>query len=346
MKIVSLDPRTDARWARLVERHGGSLFNSPDWLAAVAATYDFSPEAYVALDAAGEPTGGLAFCRVRDALGERIVSFPFSDYADPLVDDPETWNTLVERLREACCPIALRCLHNPLPVRDDRFALVKDPRWHRVDLRPGAEALWSGLDESARRAIRKAQRNGVTVRFADDEATLQTFFRMHVEIRKYKYRMLAQPYAFFENIWRRFIAVGRGTIAAAMHDGQIVGAVFFVEHGDTFYYKFNASSRAHLELRVNDLTLWESIQHAQRGGKAFMDLGLSDADQEGLIRYKRKYAREEKTISFLCHVPEGAAEPNRQLGALFGQLTDLLTDASVPDPISERAGALLYRFFV
>lgn len=346
VQIVGLDPRDDPRWQRLLERRGSSLFSSPAWISAVAESYEFAPEAFVALDDRGEPTAGLAFCRIRDALGERIVSFPFSDYCDPLVEDRPTWDQLVQRLSEAGCPITLRCLQNPLPPTDGRFSLVKAPRWHRIDLRPGTEALWGGLDEGARRAIRKAQKNGVTIRFTDDEATLRTFFRMHLEVRKYKYRLLAQPYGFFENIWRRFIVPGHGTIAAALHDGQMVGAIFFVEFGDTLYYKFNASSRTHLELRVNDLMLWASIQYAQGRGKAFMDLGLSDADQEGLIRYKRKYAREERTISFLRYLPAGAPEPNGQFGAVLGQLTALLTEETVPDPISAQAGALLYRYFV
>lgn len=346
VRIVGLDPRSDPRWERLVVRRGGTLFNSPAWLGTVADTYGFTPEAYLALDAAGEPTAGLAFCRVDDALGRRIVSFPFSDYSDPLVEDRATWDGLVERLSKAGVPITLRCLRNPLPPSDERFGLTKAARWHRIDLRPGPDALWDGLDESARRAIRKARKNGVAIRFADDEATLRTFFRMHLEVRKYKYRLLAQPYAFFERIWERFIVPGRGTIAAAMHDGEMVGAIFFVEFGDTLYYKFNASSRAHLELRMNDLMLWESIRHARERGAAYMDLGLSDADQDGLIRYKRKYAGEEDTISFLRHVPAEAPEPNRQFGAVLGQLTELLVDPGVPDPITERAGALLYRFFV
>jgi CelD/BcsL family acetyltransferase involved in cellulose biosynthesis len=346
VSVVSLDPRTDARWAELVERRGGSLFNAPAWIRAVAETYDFEPEAQVLLDERGAPTAGLAFCRIRDPLGERIVSFPFSDYCDPLVGERDEWNALVQPLLEAGCPIALRCLHNAVPLADERFPQVRDARWHRMDLRPDLETLWSGLDESARRAIRKAQKNGVTVRFGQDEATLRAFFELHRGVRKYKYRLLAQPYAFFQGIWRHFIAAGRGAVAVALHEDRIVGGILLVEHADTLYYKFNASSPEALDLRVNDITLWESIRYAKESGKDFLDFGLSDSDQEGLLRYKRKYASVEKTISFLRHSPPGLDPANGQLRGVLGQLTALLTEESVPDEITERAGDILYRFFV
>ena len=34
-----------------------------------------------------------------------------------------------------------------------------------------------------------------------------------------------------------------------------------------------------------------------------------------------------------------------EVGQLLGTVTDLLTDPSVPDAVTERAGAALYRFF-
>ena len=67
---------------------------------------------------------------------------------------------------------------------------------------------------------------------------------------------------------------------------------------------------------------------------------------DDLVRYKRKFATEEKTISFLRHDPnDGPTYQEQQLSQLFPQLTDLFTDESVPDTITEKAGKILYRFF-
>lgn len=115
---------------------------------------------------------------------------------------------------------------------------------------------------------------------------------------------------------------------------------------DGLYYKFNASAPVHLSLRPNDLLIWEAIKYGQTQGYTHLDFGLSDWDQAGLVRYKRKFASEEKTISFLQYAPNG--EPTYQekhFCNLLPQLTDLFTHESVPDTITEKAGEVLYRFF-
>ena len=38
------------------------------------------------------------------------------------------------------------------------------------------------------------ERDGVVVRAAECEEDLHAFFELHLKLRKYKYRMLAQPY--------------------------------------------------------------------------------------------------------------------------------------------------------
>jgi hypothetical protein len=132
----------------------------------------------------------------------------------------------------------------------------------------------------------------------------------------------------------------------AVHNNEVIGGVLFLEWQGTLYYKFNASNPDSIALRPNDLVVWEGIRYGQRRGLHFLDFGLSDWDQEGLLQYKRKFATKEKTISLLRYVPEGSpSAKEKQLRQLLPQLTDLFVDESVPDSITERAGASLYQFF-
>ena len=56
---------------------------------------------------------------------------------------------------------------------------------------------------------------------------------------------------------------------------------------------------------------------------------------------------EEKTISFLRNKSSGdSTYQEQQISNLLPQLTDLLTDPSVPDIITEKAGEILYRLFI
>jgi CelD/BcsL family acetyltransferase involved in cellulose biosynthesis len=344
--VVLVDPRKDPLWCRLANRMPSSVFHSPSWIQVLTDTYGWEASAYVIVDDCGEPCGGIPFCRITDILGERIVALPFSDFCDPLVNDVLRWRLLIDQLLPEHRPIAVRCLHNDLPLGDEGFSLVKQAKWHGLDLQPEMEAIWAAMHDSTHRAIRKAQREALVVRPAESEEELRAFFEMHLRVRKYKYGLLAQPYAFFQNIWRHFVQTQQGFLLLALCEDKIVAGDLFLEWKDTLYYKFNASLSDDLSHRPNDLLIWEGIQRGKNKGLKHLDFGLSDIDQEGLIRYKRKFGTEEKTISFLRHEPNGGPTlAEKQMRDLLGKLTNRFTDRTVPDTVTERAGEDLYRLF-
>ena len=236
----------------------------------------------------------------------------------------------------------LRCLHNELPLNDTRFSTVRQAMWHGVDLTRSEKDLWLGFSGSARRSVRKAERNGVVVRERKDLEAVRMFYRMHVKLRKSKYHMLAQPFAFFENLHQLFGE--QLTVLLAEAKGVPVAGIFFLQWADTLYYKFNASVDS--TLYSNDLLLWEGIRLGRRSGLARLDLGLSDLGQPGLIRYKRKYATEERKISMLRWQPPGYADARgEQIGHVFNRITQLLVDPGVPDEVTGATGDEIYRYF-
>jgi CelD/BcsL family acetyltransferase involved in cellulose biosynthesis len=346
MKLLEIDPRSHPLWQELVQREPSSSFHSPAWLGVLADTYGFEIGASVLLDSAERPVAGLPFCRIADISGERLVALPFSDYCDPLAAEDCHWRTLAAHLVDQGYQVSLRCVHNALPLADERFTLVKEALWHGAALPPSDGELWERLEPSARRAIQKARREGVRVEAAKGREDLAAFFALHLLVRKYKYRLLAQPLRFFEAIWQRFIEPGRGALLLARREGRIIGGVLYLIWKDTLYYKFNASSPEALASRPNDLLLWEGMRYGLERGCAKIDFGLSDLDQPGLLQYKRKYASEEKRISFLRHYPAGGpTQQERQARQLLTQLATLLTADNVADSLTDRAGELLYQYF-
>lgn len=346
MHVYDVNPLEDERWAALVESQPSSVFHSPAWLRVLQETYDFELLALLLTGEQGQPTAGIIYCKLDDMMDPRIVSLPFSDFCDPLAPDRASWDALISPLLAQQCRLALRCLHNTLPLGDERLALANQAKWHCVDLRRDAQTVWDSLHGSARRAIRKAREKGVRVHIAGSKEELRAFFLLHLGVRKYKYNLLAQPYPFFERIWDHFLEKGHGALMLATYESEIIGGILFLEWQNKLYYKFNASNPAHIALRPNDLTLWEGIKYGISKDRDYLDFGLSDWDQEGLLRYKRKYATEERTISFLAHVPAGSpSESERQMRRLLPRITDLFVQEAVPDTVSEEAGNLLYRYF-
>jgi len=343
MSATVIDMRRDDLWGSVADHRFGSLFSSPPWIEAVARAYGFEMSASVQLKS-GVVAAGVPFVHVRDIRGERIVCLPFSDYCDPLVEDGEAWRDLVDPIFAYDLPIALRCLRNSVPVEDARFQAHLRGLWHGVDLIRSEDDLWSTLDGSARQNVRKAQRNGVTVREGRTLLDVRTFHEMHCRLRKSKHRLLAQPLGFFETLYEVFSPSDGLTVLLAECSGKVVAGILFLEWGDTLYYKFNASvDQRHCP---NDLLAWEGIRMGRRRGLARLDFGLSDIEQPGLVRYKRKFATEEKGIQFLRWRPQGYSDPRAEEATqMLGRVTSLLTDPAVPDDIARAAGNELYRYF-
>jgi CelD/BcsL family acetyltransferase involved in cellulose biosynthesis len=338
-----IDARTAISAAGLAEHRFASLFSSPLWIEAIAQSYGFAISAATTGDN-GVAEGALLFAHIADARGERIVCLPFSDYCDPLLENAAAWAEVIEPVLAFGVPVTLRVLRNDLPARDERFTTTGTALWHAVDLERAESELWAGLSGSARQNVRKARRNGVVLRAGRSLEDVRTFHRMHCDVRKSKYRLLAQPLAFFDNLHALFAPEDRLTVLLAEVGGAAIAGIFLLEWGDTLYYKFNAS--VDQRLRPNDLLAWEGIRLGQERGLARFDFGLSDPEQTGLVRYKQKFATEERVISLLRWQPAAHVDPRaEEVGRAFGRMTHLLTDPSVPDAITRAAGDELYRYF-
>jgi CelD/BcsL family acetyltransferase involved in cellulose biosynthesis len=341
----TVDPRTDPRWAALMTSARGSLFGSPPWIAAVADTYGFAVTADV-LVRDGTPVAGIAWTELDDLRGQRIVSLPFGDRLDPVLEDDDEWEQLVAPLLARGWPIQVRVLDARPPLRDTRFQLVNELAWHVTDLDLPEPELLAGLHRQVRQNLRAARRRGVTVRLSTDLEDVRTFHDLHRATRKRKYRLLAQPLAFFERIWEQFEPLDQLAVGLATHDGSVIAGALYLVWNDVMYYKFGASLAQHLVVRPNELLAWESMRLGKELGCRTYDWGVTDLDQPGLLAYKRKYATDERRVLALHHTPAGHdASGATEAGHVLSQLTDLLTRRDVPDEVTTQAGELLYRYF-
>jgi CelD/BcsL family acetyltransferase involved in cellulose biosynthesis len=343
-RVVAADPRVDPRWMTLARRPQGSLFTSPPWISAVCRTYQLAPQARVAIGPDGEPVGGLAWVPLADIRGDRLSSLPFSDRADPVLMTPSLWSALADEPLAGPRPFTLRCLSSNAPTTDPRLDVVGEAAWHGTPLDDSADLIYHRLHPAARQNIRRAVRHGVRVEICRGMDAVRRFHALHVRTRKYKYRLLAQPVALFENLWEAFAATDDVfTLLATVGDELAAGAMFLAWN-DVLYYKFGASSRDHLAARPNDLTFWSAVQLGAGLGARLVDWGLSDLDQPGLVAYKRKWASVEERIVTLRsrHEP-----PGRRPGAdlVLRRLTEVMTGDDVPDHVTARAGEMFYQLF-
>jgi CelD/BcsL family acetyltransferase involved in cellulose biosynthesis len=342
--VQRVDPRTHPLWHELASGPGGSLFTSPPWITAVSDTYGFTPSARVRVDDSGSPDAGVAWVDVNDLRGERRVALPFCDRADPIVEDLTSWQAVAADAFDGEVPLNLRCLDTSPAVEDPRLTSTGEAAWHATPLTRSLDELHAAFRPQTRRNIATAERAGIEVILSAESEAVREYHRLHVELRKRKYRLLAQPREFFDRIWKAFAPADAIRTALALVDGRPVAGALYLVWQDTAYYKFGASQAEFLPLRPNDAIHWQVIQWAHGRGLRMLDWGLSDLDQPGLGRYKRGWASVEGRIRTLNAggPPLGRrADVEETLAAI----TDLLTDPSVSQAVTERAGAALYRFF-
>ncbi len=162
-----IEPLKDSRWDRFLAKHpSASVFHSSPWLAALNRTYGFQPIAYTTSAAGEELENAMVFCRVESWLtGRRLVSLPFSDHCEPLVDSAEDQDVLTTALmrkvdRERWSYLELRPLEPfevattlPADNRDLCFPSARALARPRYDLREFSQELHA-TKNSPRRARR------------------------------------------------------------------------------------------------------------------------------------------------------------------------------------------------
>jgi hypothetical protein len=165
--------------------------------------------------------------------------------------------------------------------------------------------------------------------------------------------MLAQPVEYFDALAAQFAPDDLMVVTARLGDAtegsgapDAIASVLLLRWADRAYYKFNASSPEAGPTRANDLVMWECIRAARsRWGSAALDLGLSDLDQPGLLRYKEKYA---SAAGDIVSYQARGVDPDARSGAvraLVKDMTATLVASSASTDELVAASSRIYRYF-
>jgi hypothetical protein len=87
--VYRVDPLRDPRWKQFIAKdQRSSIFHTPEWLDALRRTYGYVPVVLTTSPPDVPLRNGIALCSVSSWLtGERLVSLPFSDHCELLVND-------------------------------------------------------------------------------------------------------------------------------------------------------------------------------------------------------------------------------------------------------------------
>lgn len=310
---------------------------------------------------------GIPFCEVKSWIsGSRLVSLPFSDHCQPLLECPEDLTAFTACLREHCGRsgweyVELRVVeHTNLDTEGSSvrgkneghsdhgiilkpngcipgFLKYEEYNFHRIDLRSDLGTLLSNFHKSCiQRKIQRAEREGVEYEAGRSESNLTTFYRLLL-LTRLRHRLPPQPMAWFRNLRDCF---GEGlTIRIASKEGKPIAAMLTLLYKGTLVYKYGCSDAAFHNLGAMPMLFWKAIQDGKQQGAEEFDLGRSSTDNPGLTAFKQHLGAACSKLAYYKlrrhHFEVSAAHPRLRIAnAVF---------ARMPGRLAQMAGRVLYR---
>jgi hypothetical protein len=151
---------------------------------------------------------GIVFCRVESWItGRRLVSLPFSDHCEPLVDDPACLYFLLSTLQERFKAENWKSMEIRPVQRLEVSAGLRPVHcyyFHWLDLTPDVPTLFANLHQSStQRKIQRAEREALTYQDGCSESLLEDFYDLLLLTRR-RHGVPPQPRNWFRNLMDGF----------------------------------------------------------------------------------------------------------------------------------------------
>jgi hypothetical protein len=285
----------------------------------------------------------VVFCVVKSSLvGPRLVSLPFSDHSDLLLDNQNDLSDLLTFLEQGQAEgkwksVELRPLDCATRFTD--WANFQDGAnyvIHRLDLRPCLGQLFQRLHkDSIQRKINRAKREGLRYEEGRSDLLLHEFYRLTMITRR-RQALPPPPFAWFRNV---VDCLGEQVkIRVARAGNRPIASILTLFYKGTVIYKYGCSDARFHNLGGMPFLMWRAIEDGKQRSLSELDLGRSDIDNAGLITFKNRFGATQSRVIYK-KFPGRKAErgkPDWQL-----QLAKRVF-AAMPERMLVLAGKLLY----
>ncbi len=296
--VQIINPIDYNNWNELIIRlNDYSFFHTSYWAETLVKTYHYKP-VYFTLSNKNSLQGVVACMEIKSKLtGKRLVSLPFSDFCEPILNSIEESESVKEFIFNYCETnglnyIEFRTSETKFPFETEQFRT--DLR-HILDITGDENILYKNFSENTKRNIKQAIKEGIILKEDNSLKGIKTFYYLQCLTRK-KHGLPPQPNSFFKNIYKNILSVGKGTILFGYYQNRPVAALMFFTIGEKVLYKFGASLTDKFPKGTNHLLMWEAIKKYQKSGYKEFDFGRTETNHEGLRRFKTGFGADERII--------------------------------------------------
>jgi lipid II:glycine glycyltransferase (peptidoglycan interpeptide bridge formation enzyme) len=210
---------------------------------------------------------------------------------------------------------------------------------HTIDLSPSTEELRAHLHrDGVQRKIRRADRENVAIDQGRSERLLQQFYGLLLLTRR-RHGLPPQPMVWFRNLIE---CLGTNlTIHVARIGDRPIASILTLNHKKTLVYKYGCSDERFHNLGGMPRLFWQAIEGAKSDGLKEFDLGRSDEDNPGLVRFK-DHLGAARTSIYYWRYPAATHRDAGLQSALRSRLIQNLLPR-LPDGLFRLAGEIFYR---
>ena len=299
MTFDIVNPLEIPNWDDLVLATGkASFFHSSAWARVLHESYGYKP-LYFASFESGKLISLMPFMEVNSWLtGRRGVSLPFTDQVSVLAPDGMAFEKLVKGVTDYGEKAGWKYIEwRDGSLFPEEVNASESHYTHELNLLKTEKEIFSGLRDSTRRNIKKADKAGVSVEISQSLDPIKSFYGLNCITRK-RHGLPPQPFSFFNKVFEHVISKDHGMVASAVHSGRVIASSVFCHFGKSAIYKYGASDVAHQDLRANNLVMWEAIKWCREKGLETFSLGRTEPENEGLLQFKRGWGAEEGQLRY------------------------------------------------
>ncbi|HEY5695337.1 MAG TPA: peptidoglycan bridge formation glycyltransferase FemA/FemB family protein [Candidatus Saccharimonadales bacterium] len=231
---------------------------------------------------------GIASVRELDALLEPLQAFASRHGVFAIKIEPE-----LIKAKETLADLLKLRLVKVRPIQPN-FSTVT------LNLSPDLDTIMASLNQKGRHAIRRAERDGVTVkRVPANEKHCNIMYKLLSETAAGSFAI--RSYNYYKEFWQRYEKAGLGQLFFAYVENKPVAGAYAITFGKKSTYKDGASVRNRSVYGASHLLQWEVIKWAKEKGSTIHDLcGAPPSDQidnpnhphYGIGRFKTSFNKE------------------------------------------------------
>jgi hypothetical protein len=364
LRIIEAQDNYNLLWEKFVVEHPGrTIYHTLEWLKVLEMESRQKILKLICIDEDEKITGLLPLQYTKGipfGLGgvpgiKRISSLPRTPTGGPLALNEQITSLLAQKAIDIIKDDKKRFLQiktfSPqlIPSSDDfdkylwREIYITEIPEYPKEIRFGDSRNHAAI----KRAVKKAQKNNIRFREADNIEELKEWYPLYLDTMRFHVTP-ARSYSFFKNIWESMKPKGLMSLVLAELESIrgkriIAGSVLF-KFNETITYAFNGSSREHFELRPNDLLHWEAIHKGQKEGFKYYDLGEVSKDHLSLAAYKKKWASEIKEIYHYYYPKPDKLDNEGELDTGTSGILKQKIWQSLPLKITEIIGEKTYKY--